>query len=394
VINRRWIYADYNATTPLEPVVLEAMLPWISGLSANPSSVHGPGRQARKVVEEARALVASAIGAEPSEIVFTSGGTEADNLAVAGGARALRKKDPSRVRVMISAAEHPAVWEPARGLQEEGFLFSELPARRDSCVDLEPAMGMLGGAGARELALVSVILANNETGAVNTRLSELLGVARERGALTHSDAVQAVGKVPVDVKGLGVDLLSLTAHKFGGPKGAGALFVRRGVAIAPLMKGGAQEKGRRGGTENVAAIVGLGAAIQLAGSNLAREAARLSLLRDEFEERLRRVWPLCRVNSQEAERIPGVSSVTFPGIDAETLVIALDLEGVAISTGAACSSGTVSASRVLLACGFPVEEVRSTVRFSFGSSTDGGAIDSILEALTVVLGRMRSRVLP
>ncbi|MCG3192083.1 MAG: Cysteine desulfurase NifS [Thermoanaerobaculia bacterium] len=385
------IYADYNATSPLDPEVLEAMLPWLSGFAGNPSSVHEPGRQARRAIEEARGKVAAALGADPSEIVFTSGGTESNNLAVLGGARAGRRRAPGRVRIATSSVEHPAVREPARMLAEEGFTLTELPVHQDSVLDVESTTRFLANLEAQTLALVSVILANNETGAVNTQLGPVFGRAREAGAVAHTDAVQAVGKIPVNVRELAVDLLSLTAHKFGGPSGAGALFVRKGMAVEPVLRGGAQEKGRRGGTENVAAVVGLGTAIEKATRRLAEETVRLQGLRQELESGLSRLWPAARINAADAPRTPGVTSAAFRGLDAEMLVIALDLAGIAVSTGAACSTGTVSASRVLAACGLPAEDVRGTVRFSLGPGTSHDDVEEILAVLPGILDRMMPR---
>lgn len=378
------VYADHHATSPLHPEVLDAMLPWVGGLVGNPSSVHEPGRRARRAVEEARAAVAAAIGASPAEIVFTSGGTESDTLAVVGGSRAARRRDPERTSVLFPAAEHAAVREAARSLVGEGFHPVELPVDRHGrvCRDaLEAAL-------APTAALVSVILAGNETGVLEPGLPDLARSARARGALVHTDAVQAVGKVAVDVGSLGVDLLSLSAHKLGGPKGAGALYVRHGVQVVPLQPGGGQEKGRRGGTEDVPAIVGLGAAVARSVARQEAESARLLALRLRFEEGIRSRVAGARVVGAEAPRLPACSAVTFPGVDAETLVVALDLEGVAASVGSACSSGTVSVSRVLLAMGLSPEEARSTVRFSFGWTTTGDDVDALLEVVPSVAARV------
>jgi len=372
------LYADHHATTPVAPGVLEAMTPWLA-FSANASSVHSAGRAARIAVDEARSDVARLIGASPAEIVFTSGGTEADNLAVRGGSLAARESNPERRRVVVTMAEHPAVREAARSLARLGFEALELPVDSSGLPvpdDFEAACGP-------GTALVSAILANNETGVVNTGLPALAGKARSAGALAHTDAVQAVGKIPVDVNHLGVDLLSLTGHKFGGPKGAGALFVRKGVRVVPQESGGGQEKGRRAGTENVAALVGLGAAARLAASRLTAEAARLRALRDRFEAGLRAAVPGLSVNGTGpgTVRLPTVTSAVLPGAEGEILLAALDLEGIAASSGSACAAGTTKPSAVLLATGLSPEDVRSTLRFSFGRTTREEDVDRLLEAV-------------
>jgi len=376
----RLVYADHHATAPLVPEALEAMLPWL-GRPANPSSVHAEGRAARLAVEEAREAVAAAIGARPAEIVFTSGGTESDNLALRGAAREARART-GRARVVVTAAEHAAVREAALGLAPEGFEVETLP------VD---ANGLpLPHAPDPHAALVSMILASNETGAIDEALPTLAAAWRESGALVHTDAVQAVGKVPVDVGRLHVDLLSLAGHKLGGPRGAGALYVRKGTALRPLVSGGGQERGRRSGTENVPAIVGLGAAITRAVAVLEAEGRRLVLLRDRLEAELLRACPGARVNAAAATRLPTASSFLFPGTDAETLLAALDLEGVAASSGSACASGTTAPSRVLLACGLSPAEARSTVRFSLGWTTTDADVDRLLEVVPRLAARVRS----
>ena len=388
----RLVYADYHATTPLDPEVFVAMRPWLEGLSANPSSTHGPGRAAREAVETARAEVAEALGAEPSEIVFTSGGTEADNLAVRGGARAAREADPARTRVLFTAAEHAAVREAALSLRADGFEPVELPVDARG-VPSATALAEASETGCEtQNALVSVILANNETGAIFDTLAAFMALARARGAVVHTDAVQAVGKIPVSVRSLGVDLLALTAHKFGGPKGAGALFVRKGVRLQPLAAGGGQERGRRGGTENVAGIVGLGAAIRLASARLSSEAARLASLRDRLEAGLLARVPGARIHAASGSRLPTATSALFPGTEAETLLAALDLDGIAVSAGSACHAGTTSPSRVLLALGLSPAESRATLRFSFGRGSREEDVDRLLEAVPRAVARARETV--
>jgi len=385
--SRRTVYADHHATTPLRPEALEAMRPWLAGLAANASSLHAPGRAARAAVEGARERIATLLGVRSEELVFTSGGTESDALAVCGGARAARDGEPLRTRVAYSAAEHAAVREAARSLRREGFEPLELPVDGAGL----PRQDGLAAANDGRTALLSLILAGNETGARNGAIAASAAAARAAGALVHTDAVQAVGKVPVRPSELGVDLLSFTGHKLGGPKGAGVLWVRRGVRLSPLFTGGGQERGRRGGTENVAAIAGLAAALETALSRLEEEGRRLAVLRDSFEEGLRERVPGVRVNGLgPAGRLPTASSVTFEGIDGETLLVALDLEGVAASSGSACSSGTPAPSRVLLACGLPEAEVRSTLRFSFGWTTTEEEVERLLEVLPRLVARVRA----
>lgn len=364
------------------------MLPWLAGLAANPSSIHAPGREARRAVEDARAEVAAALEVSPDEVVFTSGGTESDALAVVGGARAVRERAPERARVLYSAAEHAAVREAARSLAPLGMEPVELPVDGAGLPREEALSAGLDGA----TALVSLVLAGNETGVVNTGLPSAARAAHDAGVVVHTDAVQAVGRMRVRPSALGVDLLSFTGHKLGGPKGAGVLWVRKGVRVTPLFAGGLQERGRRGGTENVPAIVGLGAALRSAVAGMEAERERIGALRDAFEEGLVALLPGARVNGRSAppgERLPSVSSVTFPGVDGETLLAALDLEGVAASSGSACSSGTPAPSRVLLACGLPEAEVRATLRFSFGWSSREEDVEALLGLLPGLVARCR-----
>ncbi|MBL8115726.1 MAG: cysteine desulfurase [Acidobacteria bacterium] len=380
------VYADHHATTPMRPEVFEAMRPWLTGLTANPSSVHAEGRRARQAVEEARAAVARAISARSDEIILTAGGTEADNLALAGAARALAEKDPKRRRLLVSAAEHAAVREGAKSILSQGFTLEELPLGPEGVPANADVVARLGA----DVAVVSLILATNETGAIHCGVPALAEAVHGVGAVLHTDAVQAVGKIPVSVEALGVDLLSLAAHKFGGPKGAGALYVRKGTRLWPLLVGGSQERGRRAGTENVAALVGLGVAIERAASILEEERVRLAALRDSFETRLAAALPGVRFNGRDtfAERLPTVSSVTFPGAEGETLLFALDLEGVAVSAGSACSAGSMSVSRTLLASGVSEEDARSTLRFSFGWSSTPGDVDALLALIPRVVAQV------
>ncbi|HEX9188429.1 MAG TPA: aminotransferase class V-fold PLP-dependent enzyme, partial [Vicinamibacteria bacterium] len=333
------VYLDHNATTPLDPEVLEAMLPFLREDYGNPSSLHSFGQRARAAVEEARAQVAALVGAEPAEIVFTGGGSEADNLALRGVSAKARAP---RTGIVCSAIEHHAVLNPAKALGEEGRPVRTVRVGAGGVVDLED----LEAAVDERAALVSVMLANNETGILQP-VAEAARLARARGALVHCDAVQAAGRVAVDVRVLDVDLLTLSAHKLYGPKGVGALYVRRRTPMAPLVRGGAQERNRRAGTENVPGIVGFGVAASLARRRREGDAARVAPLRDRLEARLLEV-PGTRRNG-DGPRVPNTANVSFEGADAEALVAALDLEGVAVSTGAACAAGGLEPSHVLRA---------------------------------------------
>jgi cysteine desulfurase len=375
------IYLDHNATTPLDRRVLEAMLPILESGFGNPSSLHWFGQRARGAVEDARAQVAALIGAGPSEIVFTGSGTEADNTALRGVAGTTR--EPRR-KIVHTAVEHHAVIHTAKALAEEGWAVETARVGQDGVVDLESLRDRVDD----RTALVSVMLANNETGVVQP-VPEVVKIAREKGALVHCDAVQAAGKLPIDVVALGVDLLALSAHKFYGPKGVGVLYVKRGTRLKAWARGGAQERNRRAGTENVAGIVGLGRAATLAREELPAEGTRLTALRDRLEQKLFQV-PGTRRNG-EGPRVPNTTNVSFDGIEAESLLMALDLMGVAVSTGAACAAGAVEPSHVLRGMGLPVERVQSSIRFSLGRSTTAAQVDRAAAAVAEAVERQRGR---
>jgi cysteine desulfurase len=360
------IYADYNATTPLDPEVRAAMDEALGVTFGNPSSIHSAGQAARRLVDRARAQVAGLIGAAPDEIVFTSGGTEADNLAVLGAAVATPE---DRKGVVTSAVEHKAVLDPCTYLRGKGHALTFLSVDRDGRVDL----AALEGAVKRDVALVSLMLANNDTGTIQP-VAEVAQVAKARGALVHSDAVQAAGKLPIDVNKLGVSLLSFSSHKIHGPKGAGALFVRYGVRLVPLVHGGRQERTLRPGTENVPAIVGFGKACELAQMRLEADARRVAELRDHFEKQILTRVSGVRVNGGCA-RLPNTSNMAFAGLDGEAITINLDMLGMAVSTGAACSSADKTPSHVLVAMGQSAAEARSSVRFSFGRDNSDEEIE-------------------
>jgi cysteine desulfurase len=380
----RRVYLDHNATTPVDPRVLDAMLPFLRDDYGNPSSLHWLGQRARAAVEEARARVAALVGAEPAEIVFTASGSESDNTALRGAAA--RAKEP-RTGVVCSAIEHHAVLNTAKAMRDEGRPVGLVRVGEGGVLDLDDLAARVDDG----TAVVSVMLANNETGVVQP-VAEAARIASGRGAVTHCDAVQAAGKVPIDVRELDVDLLTLSAHKLCGPKGVGCLYVRRGTPMAPLVRGGAQERNRRAGTENVAGIVGFGAAAALARESLGAEAPRVRGLRDRLEARLLAIPGACR--NGEGPRVPNTTNVSFEGLDAEALLIALDLEGVAASSGAACAAGGIEPSHVLRAMGLPPERVQSSLRFSLGRTTTEADIEHAADVITSVVGRMRSPALP
>lgn len=374
------IYLDHNATTPVDPRVLEAMLPYLQEGFGNPSSLHWFGQRARAALDEARARVAELIGASPAEIVFTGSGTEADNLALRGVAATAR--EPRRA-IVYSAVEHHAVVHTARALAEEGWPVQAVRVGADGLVDLEDLRARVD----ERTALVAIMLANNETGVVQP-VAEVARMAHEKGALVHCDAVQAAGKIPVDVRALDVDLLALSAHKIYGPKGVGALYVKRGARLKPLLRGGSQERNRRAGTENVAGIAGLGAAAQLARTELTVQAGRLRALRDRLEQRLLAI-PGARRNG-DGPRVPNTCNVSFEGIEAESLLMALDLAGIAVSTGAACAAGAVEPSHVLRGMGLPMDRVQGSLRFSLGRSNTEEQIDRAADAVASAVEKQRS----
>ena len=376
------IYLDNNATTPLAPEAFEAMKPFLLDDFGNASSIHAYGQKARAAVEQAREQLAGLLNARPSEIVFTSGGTEADNAALLGIIENARSEAKHVVTTVI---EHTAVLHTARALEKRGVRVSYGRVGPGGVVDpadIERALRP-------DTVLISVMHVNNELGTIQP-LEEIGRIAREHDIYFHTDAVQAVGKVPIDVEKLGVDLLSLSAHKLHGPKGIGALYIRRGTILKPLLHGGHDERDRRPGTENVPGIVGLGVVAELARQQLEAEGARVAALRDRLEEGILQRVAGVRVNGDRGRRLPTTANLCFDTVEGEALVIALDLKGVACSTGAACSSGTVEPSHVLIAIGRSAEEARSSVRFSLGRFTTDDDIAYTLEVLPAVVERFRS----
>jgi len=375
------IYVDHGATTPTDPRVVEAMLPFLTEKFGNAGSVHQFGQEARAAVDQAREVIASAIGATPQEIVFTSGATEADNFAVLGAAWA----NETRGRhIITSTIEHHAVLEPVRFLQSRGFDVSYLPVDRYGRVDPDDVRGAIRA----DTVLISVMHANNEIGTLEP-VAEIGRLARERGILMHTDATQSVGILPVHVGALAVDLLSMSAHKRYGPKGVGALYVRKGSNVARVQHGGSHERNRRAGTENVPAIVGFGAAIAIALDCMSDEAARLRRLRDRLIEGVARLDG-AHLNGHPVERLPGNVNVSFEGADSESILLALDLRGVAASSGSACTSGSLEPSHVLSAIGLGPEVAAGTVRLTLGRWNTDEDIDDLRAVLPEVVGDLRA----
>ena len=377
------VYFDHNATTPVDPSVLDVMTKVLRQDFGNPSSIHHFGQQAKGVLDDARTAVADLIKAEVSEVVFTSGGTEADNFALRGVAEAMEVT--GKKHLIASAIEHEAVLTTFKALARRGWTTTLLPVDTTGIVTpqaLETAL-------TDKTAIVSVMHANNEIGTIQP-IQELARIAHSRGALFHTDAVQSVAKIPVDVRALGADLLSLSAHKFNGPKGAGALWIKRGTRVSAILTGGKHERSRRAGTENVAGIAGLGAAATLAAGKLTVEGARLSALRDRLEAEVLSSVSGTAINGARDRRVPNTTNISFDGVEAESLLIALDLEGIAVSTGSACSSGTLEPSHVLRAMGFPSHRTQNSIRLSLGAGNTDAEVDYFLSKLPAVVGKLRT----
>ena len=375
------IYFDNAATSPARPEVVEAMSVFFSEVGGNPSSLHQAGQRAKRALEEARHTVAAALGAEPGEIFFTSGGTESNNLAIRGVAQSLR--DRGR-HVITSSFEHHAVLNVCQALEKEGFEVTYLPVDRFGILDI----GALRNSLRPDTVLVSIMLANNEVGTIQP-MSEVSSLARERGILLHTDACQAVGKMPVSVDSLGVDLLSLAAHKFYGPKGVGALYMRKGTTILPLLRGGHQERMIRPGTENVPGIVGLASAIRLAVADLPVESVRVAALRDRLEQEIREGVRDVSFNGHRTLRVPNISNISFSSIDGETLLLALDMRGISVSTGSACNAGSTEPSHVLRAMGLDRGLALGSLRFSLGRQNTEAEVGVVVNALVEIVAQLR-----
>jgi cysteine desulfurase len=377
------IYLDHNATTPLDPAVVDRMTQAMREVWGNASSVHHFGQQAKAALDEARGSVASLIGAESSDIIFTAGGTESDNLAIRGAAEAL--EPTGRKHLITSAIEHEAVLNTMKSLARRGWRVTTIPVDASGIVSVDRLRELITD----DTALVSVMHANNEIGTIQP-ITELAAIAHERGALFHTDAVQSAGKLPLDVRTLGVDLLSIAGHKFYGPKGAGALWLKRGVRLLPPITGGKQERNRRAGTENVPALVGLGVAASVAARKIGTEGPRLSALRDRLEAGILATVSGTDRNGAESPRVPNTANISIDRVEAESLLIGLDLAGIAVSSGSACSSGTLEPSHVLKAMGLPHHRTLGSIRFSLGASNTDADVDRVLEVLPSIVEKLRS----
>ena len=376
------IYADNAATTKVAPEVVDAMLPYFTETYGNPSSIYNEGRTARVAVEKAREQVANAIGASPKEIYFTGSGSEADNWALRSTARALSKKGN---HIITSAVEHHAVLHTCQDLEKQGFEVTYLPVDKYGMVSPDDVKAAIKDS----TIMISIMFANNEIGTIMP-IAEIGKIAKEAGVVFHTDAVQAVGNVEIDVKAMNIDMLSLTAHKFHGPKGCGALYVRQGVKLMSFITGGAQERMRRAGTENVPGIVGLGKAIELATANIKEKQEKLIALRDRYIKKVLETVPYSRLNGHPTERLAGNANISFEYIEGEGLLLSLDMKGIAASSGSACTSGSLDPSHVLLAIGLKHEQAHGSLRTSFGEDTTVEDIDYMVDAIAEIVARLRS----
>lgn len=378
------VYLDHCATTPIDPRVLDAMMPYYSGEYGNASSIHGYGRRARQALEESRERIAQFLGAKYDELFFTSGGTESDNQAIYGIARASRTD--RRSSIMTTAIEHHAILDPVASLRAEGIVSKTIDVDRDAMIDPDDVRRKLDD----DVFFVSIVHANNEVGTIEP-IETIAPICREKGIVFHTDAVQSVGKIPVNVNELGVDLLSLSAHKIYGPKGIGALFIRKGTKIESFIKGGAQESNRRAGTENVPLAVGFAKAIELCLHQMADDHSRILRLKELLREKIRKQFDDVIVNGHASKSLPHVLNVSFDSskrlVDGEALIMGLDLHGVAVTSGSACASGSLQPSHVLLAMGRDELTARATIRFSLGRGTTEDEINYTVDALKEVVAR-------
>ncbi len=375
------VYMDNAATTKLSPDVLNAMMPYLTDIYGNASSVHAFGREAREGVEHARNQVAAAINASPDEIFFTAGGTESDNMAIKGVAHKYAKKGK---HIITTAIEHHAVLHTCEALEKEGYEVTYLPVDEDGLISVEQVKAAMRD----DTLLVTVMFANNEVGTIEP-IAEIGALCRERNVLFHTDAVQAVCHVPIDVKVMNIDLMSISAHKFHGPKGIGALYCRKGIVLEPVIVGGAQERKRRAGTENVAGIVGLGAAIERAHKNMSADMARVSALRDKLISGILKNIPHVKLNGHPTQRLPQNVNFSIRYIEGESILLMLDINGIAASSGSACTSGSLDPSHVLLAMGIPHEIAHGSLRLTLSDMTTDEEIDYVLATLTKIVKRLR-----
>ncbi len=377
-----FVYADNAATTKIDPEVVQAMMPAFGELYGNPSTIYSKGREAKEVIEKAREQVAKAINCKPNEIYFTSCGTESDNWAIRGIATRYAAKKGKHI--ITTNIEHHAVFECLKALEKEGFEVTYLPVDEEGFV----TVGQVEAAIRPDTVLITIMTANNEIGSIQP-IEEIASVAKAHGILVHTDAVQAVGHIPVDVQKMGVDLLSLSGHKFHAPKGIGALYVRRGVLPDKLMNGGGQERNRRPGTENIAGIIGLGAAIEKATANLEKDMTHIASLRDRLIDGILKSIPKCKINTPSHDRLPGTVNVSVKHIEGESMLLLLDMNGICATSGSACASGDLDPSHVLLAIGLPHEIAHGSVRFSFCADNTVEEIDYILDVFPKIAQRLR-----
>jgi len=378
----RRVYLDHNATTPVHPEVVEAMMPFFRDQFGNASSIHWAGREVKKYLDEAREKVAALMNADPEEVIFTGCGTESDNMAIKGVAST--HQDKGR-HIITSKVEHHAVLHTCQFMRELGYEITYLSVDRDGLIDLEEVRRSIRP----DTILVSIMFANNETGTIMP-VQEIGSICREKGALFHTDAVQAVGKIPIDLKKLPVDILSLSGHKLNTPKGIGAQFIRKGTKLSPLIHGGAQERNRRAGTENIPYIIGLGKACEIARRDFARRHEYLQGLRNRLQEGIFRKIPHVELNGHPTQRLPNTLNVSFLYVEGESLLLNVDLEGIAVSSGSACSSGSADASYVILAMGKSPLVAQSAIRFSLGWTNTAEDVDYVLEVVPPIVERLRA----
>jgi len=381
-MNKHYVYADNAATTPISKEVLDAMMPWLTEGYGNPSSIYAKGREAGFALVKARQQVADALGCEPGEVYFTGCGSESDNWALKSTLHMLAAK--GKKHLITTVFEHHAILHSAAALEKEGFEVTYLPVYENGIVRVEDVKKAIRP----DTALVSVMFANNEIGTIQP-IPEIGAVCKEAGVLFHTDAVQAVGHVHINVKEMHIDMLSLSGHKFHAPKGIGALYIRKGLVLPNLIDGGGQEKGRRAGTENVASIIGLGAAIQRATSDIDKNAARALKMRERLIDAALKI-PHSRLNGDRRQRLPGNINISFEGVEGESLLLALDNEGIAASSGSACTSGSLDPSHVLLAIGLPHEVAHGSLRITFSDMNTEEDVDQIIDALPRVITRLRA----
>ena len=376
------IYMDHNATTPVHPAVLEAMLPYFTEFYGNASSVHSFGREARNGIEEARERIANFIGAQPGEIIFTSGGTESDNFAIEGAAFENVKKGK---HIITSLIEHPAVLNTCKHLETHGFEVSYLTVDKYGVVSLDELKDLIRD----DTILITIMHANNEVGTIQP-MKEIGMIAKEKGIILHTDAVQTTGKVPINVNELGIDLVSMSAHKIYGPKGVGALYMRKGTKVEPLIRGGHHERNRRGGTENVPGVVGFGKAIETASADMEAESKRLWNLTEKMKNGLFEKLDYVYTNSHPKNRLPNTMNISFDYVEGEAILLNLDMKGIAASTGSACSSGSLEPSHVLLALGICAATAQGTIRFSLGRANNEEDVDYLVDELPSIITRLRA----